>query len=68
MHLEVLFEEDTLVGLVDAKLVVAAALEAVAVVWATVEVGRVAEMAALMDLVVAFETSVDVMFESMGLF
>ena len=51
-------------GLVDAKLVVAAALEAVAVVWATVEVGKVAEMAVLMGSVAAFETSVVVMFGS----
>ncbi len=55
-------------GFVDAKLVVAAALKAVAVVWATVEVDKVAEVAAPMDLVAAFETSVDVMFGSTAQF
>ncbi len=68
MHLGGSFEGDALVGFVDAKLVVAAALEAVAEVRETAEVDRVAEMAAFMDLVAAFETSLVVMFESMRWF
>ena len=64
MHLEESFEEDVLVEFVDAKLVVAAAWKAVDEVWATVEAGKVAEMAVLMGSVAAFETSVVVLFGS----